>query len=70
MKKKVICGQGEFERIIGTAASWSQVWEVCDERGLSTEPYGSEGPDAFYVSARQRSGAHPYWPPQDAFATD
>ncbi len=52
--KKIIYDEAGCEHVVGTAGSWIQVYEVCDERGLSVASVGSEGPDAFYISPPPR----------------
>lgn len=58
--KKIIYDDTGREHVVGTASSWSEVREICFERGLPIHPVGSEGPDAFYVTPPQRR-AQPNW---------
>lgn len=63
--KKIIYDDDGREHVVGEAKSWTEVHEVCDERGLTIGPVGSEGPDAFYVSPLPRKTVRPLWPPRN-----
>jgi hypothetical protein len=58
--KKIIYDDAGREHLVGSASNWTEVFEVCGERGLPIHPVGSEGPDAFYVTPKWR-GPRPIW---------
>ncbi|HXE16722.1 MAG TPA: hypothetical protein VN632_05815 [Stellaceae bacterium] len=58
--KKIIYDDAGRDHVVGTAANWTEVRDVCFERGLPIHSVGSEGPDAFYVSPPQRRSP-PVW---------
>jgi len=52
--KKIIYDDAGREHVVGAAANWSEVRDICFVRGLPIDPVGSEGPDAFYVTPPRR----------------
>jgi hypothetical protein len=67
--KKIIYDDDGRKHVVGTAGNWSEVHEICSERGLPIHHVGSEGPEAFYVSPPQRR-SRPTWLPRNTMAVE